>query len=336
MSVISSRLENGELLVFLREQLESGPAIYRTAYANQLFDALLPQAWAAPLEDEAFLLLERLSDADEPGEKLVAQVSSLYRLTDALVVARHRLAMSALEQDEQHKQLHERERRKIAAEQLQLARQGFADRLKQEQSKRNGTIVEWLKIERLYLETLTRRDLPAVAVECWELLASVNARRTLAVSRRANAADPEADQDATDSDAVLLLDAALQSRCETTLMYLATRPNADADLVARLRKYLDDKIAAEPDVGRWKSLKFQLLLALDRPQDLRQALTAWMNGDDADSRWRLAAGLRAGRIGFDSRGDRLVRSGRNRRRAGTAGVPGALRLVSGGQSPRRL
>ncbi len=297
VSVITGRLGNDQLLAFLREQLAAGPAKYRASYANQLFDALLTQAWAAPLEDEAFSLLERLSDADEPGAQLFAQVAALYRLTDAMVEARHRLAMNRLEQDEEHKQLHERERRKIVAEQLQLARQGFADRLKQEQSKRNGTIVEWLRIERLSLDTMTRRDLPAVAAECWELLVSINARRVLADSRPANAAVPEAALDATDSDAVRLLDAALQSRCETTLTYLATRPIADADLVARLRKYLDEKLAAEPDVGRWKTLKFQLLLALDKPQELRQALTAWMNGDDADSRWRLALGYVLAELG---------------------------------------
>jgi Flp pilus assembly protein TadD len=297
VSVITGRLGNDELLAFLREQLASGPAKYRASYANQLFDALLTQVWGAPLEDEALSLLERLSDADEPGAQLRAQVAALYRLTDAMVAARHRQAMNRLEQDEQHKQLHERERRKVEAEQLQLARQGFADRLQQEQSKRTGAIVAWLEIERLYLDTLTRRDLPAVAAECWELLVSINARRALADSRPANAADREAEPDATDSESVRLLDAALQIRCESTLLYLATRPDAPADLVARLRKYLADKLAAEPDVAHWKTLKFQLLLALDKPQELRQALTAWMNGDDADSRWRLALGYVLAELG---------------------------------------
>ena len=74
----------------------------------------------APLEDEAFSLLERLSDVDEAADQLRSQVSALYRLTDAMVQARHRLVMAPLEQDEQHTKLHSREQRKIAAEQLLL------------------------------------------------------------------------------------------------------------------------------------------------------------------------------------------------------------------------
>ena len=68
-------------------------------------------------------------------------------------------------------------------------------------------------------------------------------------------------------------------------------------LVDRLLKFIDQKLAAEPDDGPWKSLKYELLLALDRPQELKEALTAWMKGDDADSRWRLSLGYLLAELG---------------------------------------
>ncbi len=80
-------------------------------------------------------------------------------------------------------------------------------------------------------------------------------------------------------------------------MYLATRKDAEPALIDRLLKFIEQRIAAEPEEGRWKALEFQLLLALDRPKDLKDALTAWLKGDDPDSRWRLALGYLLAELG---------------------------------------
>src|SRR5262249_37602842 len=151
----------------------------------------------------------------------------------------------------------------------------FADRLKQELPKHQPPFTQWLTVERLYLETRLGRKLPEVVGECLEVLP------TLAVaSRPVNAAPDEAT-----SDSSKRLERGLRSRYLTTLTYLATRRGADAALIERLLKFLDERITAQPDEEYWKQRKYELLVALDRPKELREALTAWMNGEDSDSRW---------------------------------------------------
>ena len=72
-------------------------------------------------------------------------------------------------------------------------------------------------------------------------------------------------------------------------MNLAARKGADPALVERLLKYVDKQMK-EPDVAMWRAVKFQLLIALDRPQDLEKELSAWIAGPDPDNRWRIALG----------------------------------------------
>ncbi len=153
LTQVLSHVGTNELLVFLRRQLAEGPEQYRAAYALQLFNTLLSQLWSAPIEDEAFTLLERLSDAEEPADRLFAQVSALYRLTDAMVNARNQAGLAQIEDIEQLKRL---DRREKTEEQLRLAREGFADRLKQEMPRHQGALVQWLNIERLYLDAAPR------------------------------------------------------------------------------------------------------------------------------------------------------------------------------------
>ncbi len=65
-------------------------------------------------------------------------------------------------------------------ENLRLAREGYAERLKKETSgpvwAENGPIVLWMTIERLYLDVQLGRDLDKAAEECFEFLARVSPR----------------------------------------------------------------------------------------------------------------------------------------------------------------
>ena len=292
VQVLTNRVGMPELLAFLRRQLAEGPVQYRAAYANQLFDWLLSQGWSAPYEDEAFGLLARLSEAEEPADRLVVQIAALYRMTDAMVGARNTAGVGQIEHLEQ---LSRTERRAKLVEQLQLARQGFADRLKQESSKHQGRFGQWLTIERQYLDTQMNRQFATVTTELWESLAALDALPALAIERPA----PPDEEEPADSNEETLrrIDLAFRNRCISTLMYLATLHDADAKLVDRLLKYIDKHLAAAPDNRRWKSLKYELLVALDRPNDLKEALTAWMKVDDADSRWRLTLGYLLAELG---------------------------------------
>jgi len=267
VQVLSSRAKPEELLEFLRLQLRSADEEYRTAYARQLFDTLLGQPWSAEHENEAFTLLGRLSEAEEPAERLAAAVAALYRLTDRMVQARFDARMKAIEHQEK---LTRTELAAKRAENHRLAREGFADRLREETRKAPAELGRWLTCERLYLDVLAGRNLDKVADECWELLG------------------PEPQKPAAAEDAAQALDAILRNRCLVTLANLAARKTATPAAVDRVLKYLDRAIAQQPDQIGWKLFKVQLLVALDRPKDLEQALRTWIASGDADNRWRQA------------------------------------------------
>ena len=281
---VLSHIGTKELLVFLRRQLAEGPEQYRAAYALQLFNTLLSEPWSAPNEDEAFTLLERVSDAEEPADRLFAQVGALYRLTDAMVNGRNQAGLAKIEHIEQ---LPRKERLAKTEEQLQLARQGFADRLKQEMTRHEGRLVQWLAVERMYLDTQTKRNLAEIAGECWEALPA------LAVARPANAED----EDSPDAviDASYRLDRALQNRYLSTLMYLATRKEADALPTgcgnSSRRRSLRNRMNAGGSALNFNCCWRSIVRMISR------TLTAWLAVDDGDSRWRLALGYLLAELG---------------------------------------
>ena len=267
--ILSSRGTIDEYLAFLRRQLQEGPAEYRARYAATLLDALLGQPWSEKHEDEAFGLLEKLSDADEPAERLVAAVAALHRLTDRMVEARYNSLMQKVEHQEK---LSRTELLSKQAENRRLAQTELADRLAKEMKGRETPFASWLNVERLYLEILVGRNLAKAAEECWEILGP--RPRTL-----------------TDElDAQQVCEAVLHNRCLTMLCNLAARKTAEPALIERLLKYLEAGVALDDDDPCWKLLVYEMLIALDRPQDLQKALESWIAAGDPDNRWRLALG----------------------------------------------
>jgi predicted Zn-dependent protease len=255
-------------LAFLHEQWQKGPEQFRTSYARELFNTLLAQPWSAEHEDEAFALLDKLSDSANAGERLREQVAALYQLTDRMIAAQQEAKTKSIEHPEKLTRI---ELRKKQAEIQRQVRGDCAERLKAAIGKQQGPLAAWLKVERLYLLTLLDRDLPQVAADCWAILG----------------AEPTKMQEPTPEKATAqLLDAALRHRCLVTLMHLATRKGADTALADRLLKYLDSGIAHEEDGSHWKQLKYGLLIALDRPKELAKALQQWANAGDADNHWR--------------------------------------------------
>lgn len=263
-----SRGQATEVLAFLRRQLREGPERYRAAYALQLFQALLQQPWSAEVEDEALALLTQVSDAEDPAARRAAAVAALYQATDRLVQAR---VDASLKQVEKLEQLPRTELVRKRADALRQARQGFSDRLQRESARAaaDPPWQAWLTVERLFLDVRLERNLPQVAEQCWTYLGD-----------RPRAADDTP-----------VLEATLHHRYLLTLMHLASRRDAAPALVTRLLQYLDAAIAAEATEQRGKALKYQLLLALDRPQDLERTLRDWIKTEDGDGRWRLALGM---------------------------------------------
>jgi Vault protein inter-alpha-trypsin domain/von Willebrand factor type A domain len=269
---VLSRQDNPIALIsFLHARLQKAPEEYRPSYVAALFDTFLSQPWSAEYEDEAFALLSQLTNADEPSQRLFAQVNALHRLTDSMIEARRTARMKAVEHPEK---LTRQELKKKQDEALKLARTGFADHLRTLADKKPGPLTPWLKIEQFYLDTRLERDLKQVAAECFEFLGAV----------------PKKVETVEEPDAAQHLNETLHDRHMLTLMHLAARKSADPALVERLLKFLDTGIAQEDKSGHWKQLKYGLLIALDRPKDLEKALQSWVHSGDADNRWRLALG----------------------------------------------
>jgi len=276
VSVLSSRGGAVEALAFLRLQLQTGPEKYRATYANQLFDRLLDQPWSAEYENEAFTLLDRLSTAEEPGQRLFAAVAALHRLTDKMLEARYAARMKTVTHQEKLTRI---ELRKKQEEYRRQTREGYADRLGKEIAKHPKAFAQWLNAERLYLDVLLDRNLKQAAAECWEFL---------------GAGPPKGGKVAPEPSIEQSLEDVLGDRLLKTVTNLAARKNAEPALAERLLKYLDRGIAADAE-GRidnpsYKLAKQRLLIALDRPKELEQALQQWIRLDDPDSRWRIALG----------------------------------------------
>jgi tetratricopeptide (TPR) repeat protein len=267
---LSSEGTPEELLAFLRRQLREGPEAYRASYAGQLFQTLLGQPWSEAAEDECFGLLERLTDATDPAVRLRVQVAALYKLTDTVVTARQAALMKKVEHPEK---LPRTELKKKQDENQKLARSSLADHLRKEAGKHGKALEPWLTADRLYLDVRTGRDLKQAAADCWAFLGES--------PPAAAEVEPDEEQPA------VRLDDVLQNRFLLMAAHLAVQKGAEPALVERLLRYLDRGATADTEDGKWKLLKHQVLVALDRPKDLERALEKWLV-DDSDNRWRTS------------------------------------------------
>jgi tetratricopeptide (TPR) repeat protein len=267
-----------ETLAFLRRELAEASPDQRAGYARQLFYALLGLPWSKEGEDELFGLLDRLSDARLPADRLAAEIAALLEVSDALVRARFDAAMLKVEHPEKLTRSELRARRE---ENFRQARQGLADRLRLAAAKAPEKLVPWITVERLYLDVLAGRGLDRVADECWELLG------------------PKPAAPADSHDPLAAIDRLLRHRVLAMLMNLAARaakpqaPNprdAVPGLSDRVLDYLESQLKTEPENPQWKLRQYQLLIALDRPKELQEKLRRWIEEDDPANYWRLALG----------------------------------------------
>ncbi len=269
---VLSWLGPAESLAFLRVQLKDGPEIYRVSYVSDLFNAILSQPWTAAIEDEAFALLDKLANSEEPANGLRTRVASLHYLTDTLLEARYQARVKTLEHPEK---LTRADLQKKHAEFRKETREAFADRLRKEAAKHAKPFANWLVAERVWIDMLLERDPKPVTEDCWALLTGAPKK-----------ADPEDDNALIEAK----LDEMLHARVFVTLLNLAARKGADAALVERLVKYVDQQLKDKPGDARWRAEKYRLLIALDRAKELETVLTQWVSGADPDNRWRLALG----------------------------------------------
>ncbi|MGZ0162967.1 MAG: VIT domain-containing protein [Planctomycetales bacterium] len=308
--IYRAKFRDSNLLPFMRQRIaravDAKEETFAVSYSLALFNELLSREWTEENEVESFALLERLSSAEFAMVRSTSHVEALHRLVDTMLMARFKASMKTL-QDEGHPE--RLTRTELSAKQIEFqkaARTGLSDRLAAEVTKRlaagddddtadkpaDGTasvLRDWLMIERMYLDVVLGRNLDEVTTECWTALGE--SPPTLLTEEQLVEVDGEDVQRR-------VLEDMLRSRALATLSNLAVRRSVPDGLADRVLQYIDAAIDQEQTTATedgdqgltWKTKKFGLLVALDRPDELEVALRKWIGSDEHVAPWQLALG----------------------------------------------
>ena len=310
--VMVQKMDMERRLAFLRRQHREAPRQYAVTYASQLFHALIKHpAWQEAHEAEAFGLLTKLSADGKSNNRLLVIVPALYQLTDSMIQSRYR---TALKQVDQQTKANRKQYRLKKSELLTAARAGVAARLKQRMAQEEPWLADWLAVEHVYLSVLLKDDLPAAVRACRAFLGAAPPKPAIADP---DAADPDAEDIAAVERAFAGI---LRQRYLMTAAHLATRRATTQQMAEFLLKYLEAGIAQsdaaltevdgaaaaarvppekDEDTSEqppflkarnlsWKAIRFQLLIALDRPDQLERELRTWVLRDRQTAPWRLS------------------------------------------------
>jgi predicted Zn-dependent protease len=282
-SVYANRFADSEYLPFLRERLKTAADDYKRLYRSELFDALLGRPWEERLEDEAFALLLQLPETKEPAERLAVQVPALYRLVDAMITNRQAANEKQLGDSGDTTKLTRTELAKKRVELKKAAMAAIADRLASLAKDEANPLTPWLRIEQTWLNVRLDRNLPQATELCWKIL-DVAPPKTLTAEEEQELEPAELQK--------RFFDLMLQHRALMTVLNLAARKNAEPASIERLQKYFDEGIKQGGDsTARWRSMKFVLLVALDRADELEKNLRQWIRDDVSTSPWRTMLGI---------------------------------------------
>ncbi|MEO1995930.1 MAG: hypothetical protein ABGZ17_11710, partial [Planctomycetaceae bacterium] len=312
--VMVLKMDMERRLAFLRRQHREAPPQYAATHALQLFQTLIKHpVWQDAHEAEAFGLLTELAVDDKSNNRLPTVVPALYQLTDSMIQSRYR---TALKQVDQAVKANRKQYRLKKTELLTAARAGVAARLKQRLAQEEPWLADWMAVEHVYLSIRLKNDLPEAVRACRAFLGAAPPKPGIA------------DQAADDADAAASAAAAVESafagilrqRYLMTAAHLATRRATTEQMAEFLLKYLEAGIAQsaaalaqaddapagarvppqeDEDTAQqspflkarnlsWKAIRFQLLIALDRPDQLERELRNWVLRDRKTAPWRLS------------------------------------------------
>ena len=281
-AIYADRFPTTALLPFLRERIAAAPPEYKSAGISDLFETLLQQPWSNEVEQESFEWLRQLTESTEPAAILRAQVPALYRLVDALVANRIALEQRKLQDSGEAQKL---SRSELLARNIQIlneARAGVASRLLDVAKRDKSPVTPWLNMEAAWLHVQLDKQLAQVAAQCWEILGETPPAAT----------NPDDDENIAPSELQRrFFDRLLQQRAYATLMNLAARRTAQPEAVQRLIKYIDAGVERKGEAAAPGAEKFDLLVALDRPDDLERELRSWIRDDVTTAPWRVMLGI---------------------------------------------
>ncbi len=285
-TIYQTRFNETELLPFLRQRIDGATAEFKQGYIMALFEALRGRKWTEAVENEAFKLLRDLSDADEAADRLGVEIPALYRLVDSMIANRQAAAERELEDKGQTDRLTRTELAKKKADIRRAARAGVAARLAAEigRAKPNDPLIPWFSMEQAYLDVGLDQNLGQIEQHCWKILGDAPPKF-----------DPDAEPDENETAAQMrqkLFDAVLRQRAFVTAMNLAARRAARPATIDRVLKYIDAGMAQAGDAAApWRTTKYQMLIALDRPDDLERQLREWIRADSNAAPWRKMLAL---------------------------------------------
>ncbi len=297
MSVYGSHFPD-RVLPMLRRLVAEGHKDYVTGYRQGLFNHLLGVAWTEEIEAEAFALLGTLSDSEKIHERLRVWIPALHRFVDATIARRNAALRTALQDEGQTSELTPNELAEKYKEFRTQSLSGAAERLRKEINGRQALDGEdlylpWLEMEAAWIDIQLDQRRAETLQLCWNLLGDAPVF-----------GDPKAELE-PDQAELELFAAMLRERALTTVMNFAARKNAEPELVARVLAYLDAGIAGGKNLSQqvnaerdeedhvdlaagWKSIKYELLIALDRADDLEAQLRQWIRDERWTISWRLS------------------------------------------------
>ncbi|MBC8117344.1 MAG: hypothetical protein H7062_23350, partial [Candidatus Saccharimonas sp.] len=187
-----------------------------------------------------------------------------------------------------------------------------------------GQLAAWLRMEQMWLDVQLDQNLDKVEERCWAILGEVPPKPDAV--EEVDDEDVEEPGVAGAERMKEAIDGLLKQRAFTTVMNLAARRKAAPATIDRVLKYIDAGIAqssphapreeplkpradSKPEAGApndantdkarhaerdgyfetraaWRATKFQMLVALDRPDDLERELRTWIREDQSTSPWR--------------------------------------------------
>ena len=286
--IYRAKFADSELLPFLRQRVKTSAPATRDENTADLFNSLLKNSWSEEIEGEALQLLPQLAAAAEPASRLTIQIAALYRLVNGMLAARQARAEREL-RDQGH--LDELTRTELATQRetcRQAAERALAERLASQAAlarQQQSSLADWLLIEWARLNTRVGVRSDETLAFCWEKLADAPPKHEPAFAITSDDLEtPEAKQAA--------LDALLRRRALATAMNLAAHPGANPKDIDRLLRYIDTGITQGGETAAaWRRTKYQLLVALDRPDQLEQALRGWIRTDRSQAPWRQSLAL---------------------------------------------
>ncbi|MBT6154013.1 MAG: hypothetical protein HOL01_17015 [Planctomycetaceae bacterium] len=285
LSIYRRRFAETKLLPFMRQRIAEAVTRKNSARAAslsvELFNVLIAKTWSAEVEDELFGLIGTLSPDDSAMSRRTTAVATLHRVVDTMIQKRAQADKSNLQDTGHPEKLTRTELAARYASFAKAAREALAKRLDGETKKHDDELADWCRMERIHLDVQLDRNLKAVETECWTVLDNQPPKEAAADDSNG---DPAELHERRTKRALYSL---LRDRAVTTLMNLAARRSASKESVAKLLARFDEwgKPAAD-NSHEWKLRRYQLLIALDRPDELEKSLRQWIANDEETSHWR--------------------------------------------------